>query len=233
MSPDLQRKKQAIHHALCTVLTEEEAERAANSWAESISTSTSVFNGLNVFARKVCENYGKDGRQRELLLAMNRALITRDTSQVERTVPAAAPEAVPVRAVKIEAVSVESLLGREMNTPEFTSFQPLLLALLGELNRLDAKMGGLCREFLLGVVDNLPWSPAQQDQVVRLINTGATMQTRPYRAGQLKTLMHHLTVWIQEKLGNEIVEDVVRDAIKAVAITEAGMAYSPREFFAK
>ncbi|HEY8117697.1 MAG TPA: hypothetical protein VIE91_00510 [Methylophilaceae bacterium] len=229
-SPDLQRQKRAIHLALCTVLTEEEADSAADVWAQNFGASASVFSGLNLFAREVCETYGKSGRQRELVQAMSRALLSKEAKS---TAPAAPVALVEVNNVEMEELVAEPSSEQEVTTPEFATFQPLLLTLLDELAQHDAEQAGFCREFLLGVIDNLPWSPAQQEQVIKLINSGITVQTRPYRAGQLKTLMHHLTMWMKETLGNEIAARIVKNAIGEAAKTQAGTTYSPREFFAK
>lgn len=234
MSPDLQRQKRAIHHALCTVLTEQEADSAVDSWIQNFADSASVFSGLNLFAREVCETYGKGNRQRELVQAMSRALISKDHGkEPERATIVVAPEPAPVKAAAIEEPSPETSSEPEISTPEFATFQPLLVGLLDGMKQHDAELGWSCREFLQGVIDNLPWSPAQQEQVIKLIDTGATIQTRPYRAGQLKTLVDHLTIWMKETLGNDTAARIVKQAISVAAKTDAGVAYSPREFFAK
>jgi hypothetical protein len=224
-TPDFQRKKQAIHFALCTVLTQEEAAGAINSWVQHISASTSLFSGLNLFARKVCKTYGKDSRHVELAQAMSLALMSRNVE----------PASNHARPVPVEAVneSGSDLSGPEIGTPEFASFQPLLLALLHEVTERDVELGRSCREFLLNVVDNLPWSPAQQGQVINLINTGSTVQIRPYRAGQLNALMHHFAVWMKDMLGDETAAILFQHAIDAVEQSDAAMAYSPRKFFSK
>jgi hypothetical protein len=123
--------------------------------------------------------------------------------------------------------------GPEISTPEFASFKSLLLALLHKISERDAKLGSSCCEFLLTVVDNLPWSPAQQGQVINLLNSGTTRQIRPYRAGQLNALMRHLVVWMKDMLGDETAEILFRHAIMAVEKSDAGRAYSPGEFFSK
>lgn len=225
---EIQRKKQAIHLAMCTVLTEEEAQGAVHSWVQHVSTSASMFNGLHLFARKVCMTYGKDSRHVELAQAMSRALMGGSVEQ-------ASNDALPVPAA-FEADSGEPpvlLLGAENRTPEFASFQLLLRAYLQQVDERDAALGGLCREFLLNVVDNLPWSPEQQKQVVNLINNGASRQIRPYRPEQLKTLMRHLTVWMQDMVGDEISKGFSLHAISVVEHNEAGVSYPPREFFAR
>ena len=228
-TPDFQRKKQAIHFALCTVLTQEEAAGAVNSWVQHISASPSLYSGLNLFARKVCKTYGKDSRHVELAQAMSLALMTRD---VGHALSGADPVLAPVRDEKVNESGAD-LSGPEIRMPEFASFQPLLLALLHQITQHNAGLGGSCRKFLLDVVDNLPWSPEQQGQVISLIKTGSTTQIRPYRAGQLKALMHHLNLWMKDMLGDETAGLITRHGIDAVEQTDAGMAYSPRGFFAE
>jgi len=228
-TPDFQRKKQAVHYALCSVLTQEEAAGAVKSWEQHVAASTSLFSGLTLFARKVCEAYGKDSRHVELAQAMGRALMSGDVISASND---AEPALAPVRDEQENADSTD-LSGSEISTPEFASFQSLLLALLHKVSERDAELGSSCREFLLNVVDNLPWSPAQQGQVISLLNSGSTMQIRPYRAGQLKALMRHFTVWMKDMLGDETAEIIFRHAIVATEKSDAGIAYSPGEFFSK
>lgn len=227
LNPDFQRKKQAVHFALCTVLTQDQAAGAVNSWVQNVSTSNSLFNGLNLFARKVCETYGQEGRQGELAQALSRALMM---NGVESFDLAGEPVSESSRS---EALldSASELSGPEISTPEFASFQLLLLAMLQDLARRNAGLGGACREFILSVVDGLPWSSAQQEQVIKLVNNGETTQTRPYRAGQLKALLLHMRVWMKDILGDDIAEEVVSRAIGKVESSSVGVAYSPRVFF--
>lgn len=226
-SPEFQRKKEAIHFALCTVLTREEAAGAVNTWEQHVSASASLFNGLNLFAHKVCVIYGKGNRHVELAQAMSRALMGGDLEH-------ASNDAVPVLA-PVQFASAgdtgEDLNGPQISTPEFACFQPLLLLLLSRITERDVSLGKACREFLLNVVHNLPWSPAQQAQLVNVINTGSTRQVRPYRVGQLKTLIGHLIVWMTDMLGNEATETFTRYAIDTVKRTDAGLAYAPSQFF--
>ena len=226
-TPEFQRKKQAIHFALCTVLTQEEAAGAVNTWEQHVSASASLFNGLNLFAHKVCVTYGKGNRHVELAQAMSRALMGGDLEP-------ASNDAVPVLA-SVQVMSVgetaDDLSGQVMNTPEFACFQPMLVLLLTRITEHDIALGKACREFLLSVVHNLPWSPAQQAQLVNVINTGSTRQVRPYRVGQLKTLIGHLIVWMTDMLGNDATETFTRYAIDTVKRTDAGLAYAPGQFF--
>jgi hypothetical protein len=228
-TPEFQRKKQAIHFALCTVLTQEEAAGAVNSWEQHVSASSSLFNGLHLFAHKICVTYGKGHRHVELAHAMRRALVI---GGVEPASNDPSTMLIPVQTASPNETG-EGLSGPMISTPEFESFQPLLLALLDKITKHNVILGTACREFLLSVVHNLPWSPAQQEQVINLINTGATTQIRPYRVGQLKALVHHLVVWMNDMLGIEITESFTRYAIGIVQPTEAGMAYAPGEFLSR
>jgi hypothetical protein len=223
---EFQRKKQAVHLALSSVLTEEEAVGAVRIWEQHLATATSLFSGLQLFSRNVCMTYGKEGRHVELAQAMSRALMS-------GVVEHASNDAVPVPASfeEEENEAVVLLLGPEITTPEFISFQLLLQAYLRKVDERDAALGEQCRKFLLNVVDNLPWSPEQQKQIINLIRKGSSRQVRPYRPEQLKTFMRHLTLWIRDMLGEVISRQFSLHAIAVVEKAEAGVAYSPREFF--
>lgn len=229
LADELMWQKRAIYHALSGVLAENDAINAMNAWVKKFSTSGSVFGGLNQFAREVCDAYGHTGRHHELVRAMNRALVSdlnelRPLPDEDQPVAKTAPEP-----VKVEQAAAEPSL----KTPEFECFKTLLLALLAAVEEHRADMGPATRHFLKEVIENLPWSPTQQQQVLDLLDKGQTQQMRPYRPGQLKTLMSHLVIWLQEKLDKDIAVLAVRQAIKEAGKTLAGTEYSPKEFFSK
>ncbi|HYD34436.1 MAG TPA: hypothetical protein VEA39_07680 [Methylophilaceae bacterium] len=230
---ELAWQKRAIHHALCDILAESDAANALHAWVKKFSSSGSVFGGLNQFAREVCDTYGKEGRHHELVRAMNRALV--GNVDELRPLPDQQPEPVKVIAkVREEALLKpieEPLEPAFIQTAEFDCFQVLLPELMAAIEQHRPQLTGLCRDFLVEVVDNLPWSPAQQQQVLDLLNEGKADQVRPYRAGQLKTLMSHLTIWLQEHSDRETAIMIVRQAVKETSKTLPGTAYSPKTFF--
>ena len=235
LADELAWQKRAIHHALCGVLAESDAANALHAWVKKFSATGSVFGGLNQFAREVCETYGQPGRHHELVRAMNRALVG-NVNEL-RPLPDQQPEPVKVKAkVKEEVVlkpSVEPLQPASIRTPEFDCFKSLLPALMAAIEQHRPHEVAASRNFLVEVVDNLPWSPAQQQQVLDLLAKGNAEQLRPYRAGQLKALLNHLVIWLQEKTDRETAIMIVRQAIKDTSKTLAGVAYSPKEFFSK
>jgi hypothetical protein len=235
LADQLAWQKRAIHHALCGILAESDAAVALHAWVKKFSATGSVFGGLNQFAREVCETYGQPGRHHELVRAMNRALVG-NVNEL-RPLPDQQPEPVQVKAkVKEEVVikpSEDPLEPPSARTPEFDCFKSLLPALMAAIEQHGPQVAAGSRQFLIEVVDNLPWSPAQQQQVLDLLNKGDAEQVRPYRAGQLKTLLSHMVVWLQEKIDRETAILIVRQAIKETSKTLAGTTYSPKEFFSK
>lgn len=230
---ELAWQKRAIHHALCGILPESDAANALHAWVKKFSAKGSVFGGLNQFAREVCETYGHAGRHHELVRAMNRALVG-NVNEL-RPLPGLQPEQVKAKVLQ-EAIikpSEESPAPSSMRTPEFDCFKSLLPALMSGIGQHSPHLLDGSREFITEVVDNLPWSPAQQQQVLDLLDKGTAEQVRPYRPGQLKTLMNHLAIWLQEKSDRETAILIIRQAIKETSKSLAGAAYSPKEFFSK
>lgn len=231
-------QKRAIHQALRSVLSEAEADSALITWEQHFARSGSAFSGLNQFAREACETYGKTGRQRELMQAISRALVSKDSASKEGALQQPEMDVAPSSETLVGAITEigqEPISGGDLepavNTAEFKTFQPLLLALLADLDQHQADVGRACRAFLADVINNLPWSPAQQEQLVRLLYSGSTVQKRHYRPGQLKTLMHHMTVWMKEKLSKDVSLLMVNRVIGEISKTEAGRHYSPKKFF--
>lgn len=235
LADELIWQKRAIHHALCGILAESDAANALHAWVKKFSATGSVFGGLNQFAREVCDTYGQPGRQHELVRAMNRALVG-NVNEL-RPLPDQQPEPVKTRAKVREEVVLkpdeDSLALASVRTPEFECFKVLLPALMAAIEQHSPHELAASRDFLSEVVENLPWSPAQQQQVLDLLVKGDAEQVRPYRSGQLKTLLNHLVVWLQEKIDRETAIMIVRQAIKDTSKTLAGSAYSPKEFFSK
>jgi hypothetical protein len=81
------------------------------------------------------------------------------------------------------------------------------------------------------VVNDLPWSEAQQEQLIRFVDAGNMVQTRAYREGQLKALFGSLKAWMEEKLGKKVSASLIERAMTDVGRAEAGRAYSPKSFF--
>ena len=235
LADELVWQKRAIYHALCGILAESDAAFALHAWVKKFSASGSVFGGLNQFAREVCDTYGQPGRHHELVRAMNRALVG-NVNEL-RPLPDQQPEPVKTKAkVREEVVlkpSENSLQLVSVHTPEFDCFKALLPALMAAIAQHSPHELTASRDFLIQVVDNLPWSPAQQQQVLDLLARGDAEQVRPYRSGQLKTLLNHLVVWLQEKIDKETAIMIVRQAVKDTSKTLAGTAYSPKAFFSK
>ncbi|HZV61641.1 MAG TPA: hypothetical protein VFF75_04435 [Methylophilaceae bacterium] len=235
LADELVWQKRAIHHALCGILAESDAANALHAWVKKFSATGSVFGGLNQFAREVCDTYGQPARQHELVRAMNRALVGNINEL--RPLPDQQPDPVKTKAKVREEVVLKPTedlqVQASVRTPEFECFKALLPALMTAIEQHSPHEVTASRDFLTEVVDNLPWSPAQQQQVLDLLLKGETEQVRPYRAGQLKTLLEHLVIWLQERIDRETAIMIIRQAVKETSKTLAGTTYSPKEFFSK
>lgn len=230
VSSEFLRQRRAVHHGLCSVLSEDEAINVLNQWVSHIGQSGSVFNGLNVFVRNVCTQLGKTELQRELLQSINRALMAKeDELRAAPELNGSKPAAVKTQARQADAVAAAS--DKPNDTPEFASFQALLLALLEQVDQLSDSMGLDLRVFVQQVVENLPWSEAQQQQMLRLVDSGHTIQTRAYRPGQLKALMGHIRVWLVDNLGETASGRTLELALAKVERMPSNKAYPGKQFF--
>lgn len=251
VSTDFLRQRRAVYHGLCGVLAEHEADIALSLWMERFQLSGSAFSGLNSFVRELCQQYGRPELQREMLLAINRALMAKEddlrpapslsvdldpsvatNSRLSAKAPARVekrPAADPVRA---EVVSADATGGAaEFKTAEFQTLQVFLLELFDQVDIVSPASGMQFRDFIKEVVAHSPWSESQQLQLTQLIEQGATVQTRPYRQGQLKTLVKQMQAWLVDSLGEGAATTVVSQAIAGCSQHAAASAYSPRLFF--
>ena len=231
LSPDTQRQYRAIHLGLTSILTEDEANVALKSWSIYFSETGSVFNGLNAFARDICDSFGKTGQHRDLVRALNRALLNKDNTvaklpeEVAKKTSLASPE--PITSSVVTETLVSDLA---ISTPDFQTFQLFLLKLLRlvEENREDLRFSA--HRFLEEVIEHMPWSEAQQQQLVSLLVNGTTVQTRTYRPDQLKAFIKHFRSWMADELGNTVAGNLLKQALKETEATPMGTQYSPHNF---
>jgi len=229
------RQRRAVYHGLCTVLTEAEAAAALVVWTAHFSAPDSAFSGLNSFVRDVSSSFDKVELQRELLHAISRALVSRQEDlrpapvmdgQLDETARISPPVAQAVN----PSLADRDAEGR-IETPEFQTFCMLLSTLLQLTDHQHAEFGTQLRQYIQEVINDLPWSEAQQEQLVNFINAGSTVQTRVYRDGQLKALFGHLKVWMEEKLERKPSAAIIERAMTEVGRMDVGHQYSPKLFF--
>ena len=232
VSPEFLRQRRAVHHGLCAVLSEDEAITVLDQWVSHIRSSGSVFNGLNVFVRNVCTQLGKRELQREMLQSINRALMAREEElraapalagiQSEMETPAGKPAS-----GKPTAGETTSPAGE---TAEFNSFQALLRALMSQVTGQSDSMALDLQVFIQQVVENLPWSEAQQTQMLQFIETGRALQTRAYRPGQLKALLGHIRMWLMDNLGETATDRLLEMALAEASQDDRDKAYPCKQF---
>jgi len=76
----------------------------------------------------------------------------------------------------------------------------------------------------------MPWSEAQQQQLLSLLLQGTTVQTRTYRPDQLKAFLKHFRSWMNDELGAAVAENLFNQALKETEGTAFGTQYSPQNF---
>jgi hypothetical protein len=231
VSSEFLRQRRAVHHGLCAVLSEDEAVTVLDQWVSHIGASGSVFNGLNIFVRNICTQLGKTELQREMLQSINRALMAKEEEL------RAAPDLNGLKPAKTKTTStqpaqaaVPAVAEGNAETAEFTSFQNLITATLEQVDNLSDSMGLDLRVFIQQVVENLPWSEAQQEQMLKFMESGRTIQTRAYRPGQLKTLMGHIRMWLLDNLGETASGRALEMAITKIEKTPENKAYPCKQF---
>ncbi|MFA6179270.1 MAG: hypothetical protein WC696_06650 [Candidatus Methylopumilus sp.] len=228
LSPETQRQRRAIHLGLTSILSQDEANAALESWSIYFSETGSVFSGLNAFARDICDSFGKTGQHRELVKALNRALLNKENTPPK----AAAQAATPGRAVEEQErpAAEPASADQAISTPDFLTFQYFLLNLLRlvEGNRDDLRFSA--RRFLEEVIKHMPWSEAQQQQLLSLLLHGTAVQTRTYRPDQLKAFLKHFRSWMNDELGAAVADNLFNLALKETEGTAFGTQYSPQNF---
>lgn len=216
MTPAWTSQKTAIYIGLTSILTEHQATAALEKWSTYFSDSGSVFDGLNNFARDVCKTYGKDAEARNLVRALNRALIHKD-----KIVPAknSASQTNAVISTKIEQSKINAeddavfYVDQTISTPSFQTFQALFLHILDSIDQFNEEVSLAVRPFLNELIDSMPWSEIQQLQLNLLLDSGVTTQTRAYQPDQLKAFLKHLRSWMEDEMGAKEVSKILNQAL--------------------
>ncbi len=235
LSPELQRQRQAVYSGLTSVLSVDQANAALESWSIYFSETGSVFNGLNAFARDVCASFDISGQQRDLVKALNRALLSKDSGDRPAAVQAIAR---PVERKSALTVDTKSAPANSTNnttttselTPDFQTFHYLLADLLQMLENYRSGFKLQALDFLNEVILSMPWSEAQQQQMAVLLATGSTVQTRNYRVDQLQSLLKHFRSWMADEVGAKVAENLTQQALQHTESSLAGIKYAPGNF---
>lgn len=237
-SPELQRQRQAIHAGLSRVLSAEQANAALQSWPKHYAAGGSVFNGLHAFARDVCLRFNIAGQQRDLVRSLNRALLDasrgKDFSHSEQpALPASADRNKIINPGKhaLQSTPIEETApGEPIETADFQTFQALINALLQLLENSRPGLKPQAIHFLKEVVGSMPWSQAQQQQMLTLLSTGSTLQRRSYQLGQLTLFLQHLRSWMADEMGANVASNALKQAMQETEKTLSGIRYSPINF---
>lgn len=228
LSPEAQRIRRAIYQGLSAVFTDTEATAALKSWSMYASESGSVFNGINAFSRDICQSFGKPERQRDLAKALNRALIIKDGAAAPIKEVIVEPEKPQLDEVPNQEEFMAT--GQIMITPEFEAFQVLMSKVFEQLDKNRKDTVKQAKNFLKEVIEGMPWSETQQQQILSILETGAAVQRRAYKADQLKTFFKHFRTWLSDEFGDAVAEELINRASADTEDTAEGKAYSSKNF---
>ncbi|MBA3695303.1 MAG: hypothetical protein H0W85_00685 [Methylotenera sp.] len=226
LSSSQQIQRKAFYTGLISILTEEQANEALVKWATFINETGSAFNGLNSFARDVCKNYHKDNQQRDLVRALNRALFYKDKTAANKD-----EVKTPVIAMDPTLDADQSILmDQPISTTDFQTFEYLFVKILKLVKAHSNETSMALHPFLNELIQSMPWSETQQQQITILIDSGTTTQMRAYRPDQLKTFLKHLRSWLVDEIGKQEAEALLIQAIKETEQQSVSVKYSPLNF---
>ncbi|MDI1308603.1 MAG: hypothetical protein PSV17_04110 [Methylotenera sp.] len=229
-------KQNSIYLSLQTVLSEEEANEVIEKWSTYFQDTGSVFNGLNSFAKEVCQTYGIADQQRDLLRALHRALLLGDSDSAAKVVKDNTGNNLSIDPAiesinEIDNNQYQALFTSQViSTPEFLTFQCLLLKILDLLGKFENGFNQKLNPFLIELTQSMPWSVGQQNQLLSLINTGKTVQLRTYKPDQLKSFLKHLRAWLEGEIGGTIATQVMDEAIEAMNNEPENLNYNVKKF---
>jgi hypothetical protein len=228
LSTAQQIQRKAFYTGLTSILTDEQANEALEQWSAFINETGSAYNGLNSFARDVCKNYDKGDQHRDLVRALNRALIYKDkvlptTLEIKKTV---IKPVLPIAEPNLDLVLME----QPVSTPDFQTFEYLFTQILKLVKAYSTETSAALLPFLNELIQSMPWSETQQQQILILIDSGTTIQMRAYRPDQLKTFLKHIRSWLVGEIGKQEAETLLNQAINETEQQSVSTKYSPLHF---
>lgn len=160
--------------------------------------------------------------------ALNRALIIRYS--IIKDKPVNSKDSAPVSAELADTKEISSYVDQRISTPDFQTFRCLLSNIINMIEKLNSPASVTLKPFLSELIESMPWSEAQQQQMMILVDTGSTNQVRSYRPDQLKTFLSHMRTWMTDELGNADATRILRQAVKDTEKMPAATDYSPKNF---
>lgn len=239
-----QTQQEAIYAGLMHIFSEAEATIALKKLNSYISETGSVFNGLNNFARDICIDFDKKDQQRDLIRVLNRALIVKDkpttgqlNSPLNKTAANQKPAFNAILKRPVEELIIEDLahveepavyVSQPISTPDFETFKVLFIHIINEVEKNKPSISTPLKHFLIELTQSMPWSDAQQEQLLTLIETGSTNQVRSYGADQLKNYLAHLRTWMDDEIGTTDAMLTFNQALKETEKMPVSAKYPPK-----
>ena len=224
--------EQAIYHCLIQLFNEEEASLALKSWAHHTSGASSAFNGVNLFAREICNSLNQPEKHRELAKALNRALIIQYSPSANNKATSQdliEPKISPLS--KANSKNIASPIEPPLGNNSFLIFQLIIIEIMRQLSLQGGSTKSEAVAFLNEITETMPWSEIQQEQILALINNGKLQPLRTYKHDQLQNFIKYLKAWISDKLGANTANQLFTQVIEHVAGMEETNDFSPKNFF--
>jgi hypothetical protein len=222
--------QQVIYSCLTSLFNEEEANYAIKSW-NSHNSSSQGFEGINLFAREVCTNLNQPEKRRDLVKALNRALITKyaakgisteeqsSTSQLVNESTHSKP--FPKLSISVPFFQVNEIAG-------FHTFQLILLEIIQLTSLKDEALTAKTEMFMREITENMPWSDNQQLVMLALIESKSLQASRSYKIEHLKSFLKYLKSWLTGEIGAVFTEQIFQFALVKVEKMDEAAHCSPK-----
>lgn len=221
----------AVFSSLSNILSEQDTITAIRSWDIYSENNNSLFNGVNSFARELCIDIQQPEKQRDVVKAINRALIFGNSKSNQNT-PITRPniEKLSVRpSVKKTTALEPELKSAVIFSPEFETFKILLAELLLRIELQSKQYRETALIYLEELIHSMPWSAIQQQQIQDAMNLKDVYQTRQYSTGQLKSFLNHFRSWITDEFGQKLGNEILQESWDVAAVTDQGVRYPPKQ----
>ena len=247
---DVIRRRRAVYAALLTIFPPELARQAVGVWDRDYRHGRSPYDGLNVFARQVCSQFGESGRHRELIQRLMEFFFAPENGlpadpgahDAPRAAPLASPTTpivndpappAPVPAASGEAIASAvpdpARLRRVAAPAHVATWLRVIQRLVAELQPHDRNAAITLVRVMLQRASTVGVDPAARE-LVRMAIEG-TNNERLYRVTEahLQSLLNVAYVHTATAIGPVLADRVLSSAIATVEGMPEAALYAPRK----
>lgn len=237
---EVAKRRKAIYSGLADFLEKEEVLSALWIWEKEFGKTSSAFDSLYSFTKRVCEQFNRANIRSEIHNSLLNAMLMpenelgadphREMLAMQSTSPAAVKVAAPpkIESVVTTKVPVEEELAKNAPAPNVV-FSVLLQSILTQIDKQRKEDGVECRNYLAEIILKLQLSSIANIELRGFILTQKPkFLLKAYSREQMSQLLHILYVWMCQCVGPVMSDNIMATALRSAEALPESSQFSPR-----